>query len=55
MNSMAWRIVVVVLTSTTLVACGISPDLRPRDIDPDKQELLLPSTTFITAPDISNP
>lgn len=49
------RIAATALTLVSLSACGISPDLRPRDIDPKKQELLLPSITPITSTDSTNP
>lgn len=42
------RIAFISLISVALGACGISPDHRPRDIDPDKQEILLPSTSTTT-------
>ncbi|MFA5773815.1 MAG: hypothetical protein WC864_00365 [Ilumatobacteraceae bacterium] len=42
------RIAVIAAFCGVLGACGISPDHRPRDIDPDKQEILLPSTSTTT-------
>ncbi len=49
------RIAVTILSCISLGACGISPDFRPRDIDPEKQELLLPSITPITTSESTNP
>lgn len=51
----ARRFAVTAVTLVSLSACGISPDFRPRDIDPKKQELLLPSITPITSSDSTNP
>lgn len=51
----ARRFAIAALTLVLLSACGISPDFRPRDIDPNKQELLLPSIIPITASDNTNP
>lgn len=49
------RVTIVAMTCIAVSACGISPDLHPRDIDPDRQELLLPPTTSVSTTDNSNP
>ncbi|MEK7410824.1 MAG: hypothetical protein AAB327_05480 [Actinomycetota bacterium] len=45
----------VALLCLTLGACGVSADIHPRDIDPDKQDLLQSSITVVTTPNSSNP
>ena len=49
------RVAIVFITCIAVSACGISPDPHPRDIDPERQELLLLPTTSVATTDTSNP
>ena len=49
------RVGFAALLCLTLGACGLSADIHPRDIDPDKQDLLQSSITVVTTPNSSNP
>lgn len=49
------RVAIIAITCIAVSACGISPDLRPRDIDPERQEILLSPTTSVSTTDTTNP